>query len=149
MCLQFGNPLGVEFQGSVTKGIISGVNRTFMFSENGKEFFVEDLIQTDASINPGNSGGPLINDDGEVIGINTVKLTTAEGIGFAVPINVVKPIIKKLENDGEFEEASLGIYAYDSEIVPYLENGIEFENGIYVAKVDGYGPLRTCRNKKR
>ena len=59
---------------------------------------MEDLIQTDAGINPGNSGGPLINSKGEVIGINTVKITEAEGIGFAVPINIVKPIIESFSN---------------------------------------------------
>ena len=78
-----------------------------MFEEDGKEVFMEDLIQTDASINPGNSGGPLINDRGEVIGINTVKITSAEGIGFAVPINIVKNVIESFENEEKFEEASL------------------------------------------
>lgn len=138
--LAVGNPLGIEFQGTVTKGIISGLNRTFSFKEGDEEFFMEDLIQTDASINPGNSGGPLINSEGRVVGINTVKLSEAEGIGFAVPINVVKPIIERLENDDEFREASLGIYAYDREAIPYMDASVEIDRGIYVTSIDEYGP---------
>ena len=79
-----------------------------------------DLIQTDATINPGNSGGPLIYPNGEVIGINSVKITSAEGIGFAIPINVVKPVIEKFVNNGGFDEATLGIYAYDESVAKYL-----------------------------
>ena len=92
-----GNPIGYEFQRTVTSGIISGLERTIKIEENDKNYYMENLIQTDATINLGNSGGPLINENGEVIGINSVKITTAEGIGFAIPINNVKPIIKKLE----------------------------------------------------
>ena len=91
-----GNPIGYEFQRTVTSGIISGLERTIKIEENDKNYYMENLIQTDATINLGNSGGPLINEKGEVIGINSVKITTAEGIGFAIPINNVKPIIKKL-----------------------------------------------------
>ena len=96
---------------------------------------MSNLIQTDATINPGNSGGPLINNNGEIIGINTVKITSAEGIGFAVPINVVKPIIEKLEREGIFEEASIGIFAYDKNVIPYLNSNIKFDTGIYVAQI--------------
>ncbi|MBQ9313479.1 MAG: trypsin-like peptidase domain-containing protein [Clostridia bacterium] len=131
-----GNPLGVEFQRTTTKGIISGVNRTLTFEENGKKIFMEDLIQTDASINSGNSGGPLINENGEVIGINTVKITTAEGIGFAVPINIVKPIIESFIEKNSFIEVNLGIYAYDKEIVKYVNSKITIDNGIYVTNVN-------------
>lgn len=101
-----------------------------------------DLIQTDATINPGNSGGPLIYPNGEVIGINTVKISSAEGIGFAVPINIVKPIIESLKNTGSFEEASIGIYAYDKEVIPYLSSNsnVNFEKGIYVAQITKNGP---------
>lgn len=138
--IAIGNPLGIEFQGTTTKGIISGLNRTFMFEENGEKFFMESLIQTDASINPGNSGGPLIDVNGNVIGINTVKLTEAEGIGFAVPINVVKPVIDSFEKDERFEEAILGIYAYDSSVTPYMNANLLMESGIYVSQIDKYGP---------
>ena len=94
-----------------------------------------DLIQTDATINPGNSGGPLIKPDGTVIAVNSVKITSAEGIGFAVPINVIKPVVQKFIETGNFEEATIGIFAYDKNVIPYLNNGIKFENGIYVEEV--------------
>lgn len=77
-----GNPIGIEFQRTVTAGIVSGINRTIKIEEEAKTSYMEDLIQTDATINPGNSGGPLINRDGEVIGINSIKITAAEGIRF-------------------------------------------------------------------
>lgn len=138
--IAIGNPLGVEFQGSTTKGIISGLDRTFLFEENNEKIFMESLIQTDASINPGNSGGPLIDVNGNVIGINTIKLNDAEGIGFAIPINVVKPVIEKFESNDKFEEATLGIYAYDSAIIPYVNTNILIDKGIYISKIDDYGP---------
>lgn len=141
--IAIGNPLGLEFKGTCTKGIVSGVNRTFLFEDDGEEFFMEDLIQTDASINPGNSGGPLIDEYGRVIGINTIKLEEAEGIGFAIPINVVKPLIEKLEESDVISEAYLGIYAYDKEIIPYMDNSLEIDEGIYITEIDEYGP---CRN---
>ena len=138
--IAIGNPLGVEFQGTTTKGIISGLDRTFLFEENNEKIFMESLIQTDASINPGNSGGPLIDVNGNVIGINTIKLNEAEGIGFAIPINVVKPVIEKFESNDKFEEATLGIYAYDSAIIPYVNTNILIDKGIYISKIDDYGP---------
>lgn len=130
-----GNPIGYEFQRTVTAGIISAVNRTIRIDENEISTYMEDLIQTDATINPGNSGGPLINPDGNVIGITTVKITSAEGIGFAVPINIVKPIIESYLKEDKFEEASLGIFAYDKEIIPYLNEKNETKKGIYVAQI--------------
>ncbi len=135
-----GNPIGYEFQRTVTAGIISGVNRTIKFEENGNTVYMSNLIQTDATINPGNSGGPLINLAGEMIGINTVKITSAEGIGFAVPINIVKPIIEKLMQTSNFEEAYLGIFAYDKNVIPYLDADINFTSGIYIAQIALDGP---------
>ncbi len=135
-----GNPIGYEFQRTVTSGIISGVNRTIKIEEEERSSYLEDLIQTDATINPGNSGGPLINADGEVIGVNSIKITSAEGIGFASPINLIKPILQSYLQTGEFEEASLGIYAYDKEVIPYLDNTINIEEGIYVIDVIPNGP---------
>ena len=130
-----GNPIGYEFQRTVTSGIISAVNRTIKLEEEGTTTYMEDLIQTDATINPGNSGGPLINPDGLIIGINTVKITSAEGIGFAVPINIVKPIIERYMKEGKFEEASLGIFAYDTEIIPYINGDTDIQKGIYIAQI--------------
>lgn len=137
-----GNPIGYEFQRTVTSGIISGVNRTIKLEENNKSVYMENLIQTDATINPGNSGGALINSNGEMIGINSVKITSAEGIGFAIPVNVIKPIIEKFVNENKFDEGYIGIFAYDKEVIPYLDSSIEFENGIYVVDISIDGPAK-------
>lgn len=78
-----GNPIGFEFQRTVTKGIISGLNRTIKIENDIESTYMEDLIQTDATINEGNSGGALISKEGYLIGINTIKISSAEGMGFA------------------------------------------------------------------
>jgi len=135
-----GNPIGYEFRKTVTSGIISALNRTIKIDENDSTSYISDLIQTDATINPGNSGGPLVNERGEVIGINTVKITSAEGIGFAVPINVVKPVINSFRQNGNFEEATLGIYAYDGDVANYLNLKSKLNRGVYVSKVISNGP---------
>lgn len=123
-----GNPLGLTFQRTVTSGIISAMNRTI--GEEGG-VFMEDLLQTDASINPGNSGGPLININGEVIGMNTVKVTSAEGMGFAIPINLAKPILKSIEEKGSFATPIIGIQGVDKQMAGFTTN-IKVDNGIYV-----------------
>ena len=130
-----GNPIGYEFQRTVTSGIISATDRTVRIDENDQSVYMEDLIQTDATINPGNSGGPLINLDGNVIGITSVKITSAEGIGFAVPINITKPIIESYMKEDKFEEATLGIFAYDKNIIPYIDEKAEVTQGIYVGQI--------------
>ena len=131
-----GNPIGFEFQRTVTSGIISAVNRTIKFDEDDEETYMEDLIQTDATINPGNSGGPLVNADGQVIGINGVKITSAEGIGFAIPINSIKSVINSFNTIGKFEEASLGVFAFDKNVLGYIDEDFKFDEGIYVARVN-------------
>lgn len=136
-----GNPIGIEFQRTVTKGIISGINRTIKIENSEDGNYMEDLIQTDATINEGNSGGPLVNENGELIGVNTVKINDAEGIGFAVPINIIKPILEQLIKNGKFEEAYLGIFGYDKEVIPYLDSNLKFEHGIYIASIQADGPL--------
>ena len=130
-----GNPIGYEFKRTVTSGIVSALNRTIKIEEGENISYVSDLIQTDATINPGNSGGPLINKYGEVIGINTVKITSAEGIGFAIPINVIKPVVEKIQQTGNFEEATLDIYAYDSEVAEYMKLKNKIITGIYVTQI--------------
>ena len=135
-----GNPIGFEFQRTVTSGIVSATNRTITLEEDGKISYMEDLIQTDATINPGNSGGPLINASGEVMGVNTVKITSAEGIGFAVPINTVKTIVRKFATEGKFKEATLGIFAYDKNVIPYLNSNLQLDNGIYIVQVKVNSP---------
>lgn len=97
LAVAIGNPLGQEFAGTVTSGIISALNRSV--TVDNKQL---TLIQTDAAINPGNSGGPLVNQYGEVIGINTVKISSSEleGLGFAIPMDEAKPIINDLLQSG-------------------------------------------------
>ena len=133
----YGNPIGYEFRRTVTSGIISAKSRTIKIEEE-EESYMTDLIQTDATINPGNSGWPLITPEGEVIGINTIKISSAEGIGFAIPINLVKPVIEGFVANGSFEEASLGILAIDKEVIPYLDKSfnINIDNGIYVVEIE-------------
>jgi serine protease Do len=136
-----GNPIGFEFRRTVTSGIISAKSRTIRLQENNNETYMFGLIQTDATINPGNSGGPLIYPNGDVIGINTVKISSAEGIGFAVPIDVVKNVIESFKNNDSFDEASIGIYAYDKDVIPYMNSSnSNFSQGIYVAKIVVKGP---------
>lgn len=111
--MAIGNPLGLEFSGSVTQGIISGVNRTVPVDINrdGVPDWNAEVIQTDAAINPGNSGGALVNIAGQVIGINSMKIaqSAVEGIGFSIPINYVIPIIEDLERYGEVKRPSMGV----------------------------------------
>ena len=130
-----GNPIGYEFQRTVTSGIISAESRALKFKENNTDILMTDLIQTDADINPGNSGGPLINTKGEVIGINSLKIDSAEGIGFAVPINIIKPIIEKFDKTGKFEEPTIGISGYDKNVIPYLDKDISITSGVYVENI--------------
>ena len=139
-----GNPIGYEFRRTVTSGIISALNRTIKVEENNRSIYMSDLIQTDATINPGNSGGPLVNSNGEVIGVNTVKITSAEGIGFAIPINVIKPIIESFVKTGKFEEAILGVYVYDEDIAQYLLLESDITDGIYVSEVMENGPANSA-----
>lgn len=144
-----GNPIGYEFQRTVTGGIISAVDRTVKIKNEDETYsYMSNLIQTDATINPGNSGGPLIDDKGNVIGINTIKITTAEGIGFAIPINIIKPIINKYEKGGEFKEAYLGIFAYDGSVMSYIDENINLANGVYIEKITDDGPARETELKK-
>ena len=135
-----GNPLGLEFQRTVTSGIISALNRTIQIDTDQGPNYMEDLIQTDASINPGNSGGPLLNARGEVVGINTIKVTSAEAIGFAIPINVARPIVSRFVNTGQFTEAYMGLFAYDKSVIPYVDGNLKIDNGVYVAHIDDNSP---------
>ena len=135
-----GNPIGYEFQRTVTSGIISAMDRTIKFEEDEKEIYMEDLIQTDATINPGNSGGPLVNAEGQVIGINGVKITSAEGISFAIPINSTKNVINSFEKNGKFEEPTLGVFAFDKKVLGYMDTNLAFSEGIYVAVVNKNSP---------
>ncbi len=143
-----GNPIGYEFKRTVTSGIISAVNRTIKIEEGEAESYISDLIQTDATINPGNSGGPLINSKGEAIGINTVKITSAESIGFAIPINVIKPVVESFIQNGRFEEATLGIFAYDNEVAEYMKLKHKSTSGIYISQILPNGPASNVNLKE-
>lgn len=103
-----GNPLGTDLTGTVTHGIISGKNR-----EIAIDGYIFKVLQTDAAINPGNSGGALVNGKGELIGINNAKDQSAEGIGFAIPINVARPIIEQLIQFGGISRPMMGISTVD------------------------------------
>lgn len=106
LAVAIGSPLGTNYAGSVTAGIISGLNRELYVGNRTMK-----LIQTDAAINPGNSGGALVNSEGKVIGINTLKLVESkvEGMGFAIPINEAKPIIEQLIKNKKVLRPYLGI----------------------------------------
>ncbi|HLR16076.1 MAG TPA: trypsin-like peptidase domain-containing protein [Bacillota bacterium] len=144
-----GNPLGVDFSGSVTKGIISGLNRPVKVDTTGDRTpdWVMEVIQTDAAINPGNSGGALVNANGEVIGINSMKVNeqAVEGIGFAIPMDEAIPVIEQLENDGEVSRPFVGISGTHISQVPqqYVQNiqiPEDVEEGIVVANVQSGSP---------
>lgn len=135
LAIAIGNPLGLTLQRTVTAGIISALERMVSVEDGEGTVLMQDLIQTDASINPGNSGGPLINSKGEIIGINTVKASQAEAIGFAIPINIAKPIIKTLVEKGRFDEPYIGIEGIDKDIAMILDMNIPREGGIYINKV--------------
>lgn len=131
-----GNPINDGFEKSVSKGIISGLNRNIEFEEQGKVYYLTNLIQTDASVNFGNSGGALVNTQGQLIGICTIKITSAEGIAFAVPADVVKPIINILEKEEKYIEPRMGIRAYDKYSIDKLNVGKNLNTGVYVAEVN-------------
>ncbi|KXH80963.1 2-alkenal reductase [Sporosarcina sp. HYO08] len=120
--IAIGNPLGLGFAGSVTVGVLSGKDRTIPidFDNNGTIDWQADALQTDAAINPGNSGGALINMGGQLIGINSMKISQAavEGIGLAIPINVAIPIIEHLETTGEVLRPTMGVTLMDLRSVP-------------------------------
>lgn len=129
-----GNPISLQYERTVTSGIVSALNRSLMAENN---LVAENLIQTDATINSGNSGGPLCNGSGEVIGINAYKDSQGEGIGFAIPVNILKPIINKIVATGSFKPIVIGVNGYDAKQAYYMTNTkVDFTNGVYVYSVD-------------
>ena len=129
--IAIGTPLSKDFAQTVTKGVVSAVGRT-VTTDNGKQV---NLIQTDAAINQGNSGGPLVNAQGQVIGINTLKLAGgAEGIGFAIPINEVKSKLDVLSKP----ILTLGVKV--REINEQLSKKYDLPEGIYVVEVVSFSP---------
>lgn len=123
--IAIGNPLGLGFSGSVTVGVVSGKDRSIPidFDDDGNVDWHADVLQTDAAINPGNSGGALMNLAGQLIGINSMKISeeTVEGIGLAIPINLAEPVIQSLEQHGEVIRPTMGVTLIDLAIIPTEE----------------------------
>lgn len=138
--IAIGNPLGLEFQGSVTAGVISALHRTLNVEEQRIP-----LIQTDAAINPGNSGGALVDADGYVIGINSEKIaqTGVEGMGFAIPINQAKPILEELIKNGKVDRPYLGMWVLDKEMAARYGYALNAD-GLYVARLADGGPAQVA-----
>lgn len=143
--IAIGNPLGLEFSGSVTSGVVSGTDRAVPVDLNGDgtEDWQAEVLQTDAAINPGNSGGALVNLAGQLIGINSMKIATSqvEGIGFSIPINSALPVIRQLEATGEMVRPAMGITLMDLAQVPstYREDTLnlpeDVTGGVVVSSV--------------
>ena len=135
--IAIGNPLGLEFKGSVTAGVISALNRSI---EIGERKF--KLIQTDAAINPGNSGGALVNADGVVVGINSAKISIAgvEGIGFSIPINTARPILQSIIEKGHVVRPYLGVGIMDRNTAAAYGYEFNIDKGVYLVKVGKTGP---------
>lgn len=152
-----GNPLGSEFAGSVTKGIISGLNRSVEVDTKGDKQadWVTEVLQTDAAINPGNSGGALVDTNGKVIGINSMKVAqqAVEGIGLAIPSNTAQPIMKDLEEKGEVKRPTLGIATAPlNRVPPEVQQEIELpkdvRSGMVIANVDSDSPAENAGLEK-
>ena len=139
-----GSPLGLEFSGTATEGILSAVNRTISVDTSAGEWAL-DVLQTDAAINPGNSGGALVNYAGELIGINSLKIAQGgvEGIGFAIPSNDVIPLVDEMIQNGTVERPYLGIQMASISDVPgeYVQDLPEkVTGGIILASVEQNAP---------
>lgn len=134
--IAIGNPLGLDFYGSVTVGVISGTDRAVPvdLDGDGTEDWQSEVLQTDAAINGGNSGGALVNINGELIGINSMKIAeeSVEGLGFAIPINTVIPIIQQLEEKGQVIRPAMGISLMDLTDIPafYQAQTLQLPDGI-------------------
>ncbi|MGP1908785.1 S1C family serine protease [Metabacillus sp. JX24] len=150
-----GNPLGLDFSRTVTEGIISGTDRTVPI-ETSEGNWDLSVIQTDAAINPGNSGGPLLNMSGQVIGINSLKITQdgVEGIGFAIPSNDLQPIVDELLEKGKVDRPFLGVGLIDLSQVPeqYRTNTLKLPNdvteGVFVQGVSPGSPASEAGMKE-
>lgn len=136
--LAIGTPLTLQFKHTVTKGIISALNRTLEVDSMGGASYLQNLIQHDASINPGNSGGPLITLDGKVVGINTLKASEGEGIGFAIPIEVGQKITQKVVQNNNYVAPYIGVFGFDADIASYYGE-TDLKKGVYVISLDKYG----------
>ncbi|MEY9971629.1 serine protease Do [Lysinibacillus sp. RC46] len=134
--IAIGNPLGLEFYGSVTTGVVSGKDRSVPVDINndGTIDWQQEVLQTDAAINPGNSGGALVNIAGELVGINSMKIaqSSVEGLGFSIPINSAIPIIEELEKNGEMKRPTMGIkiLADLTDIPSFYQQNLKLPNDV-------------------
>jgi serine protease Do len=137
LAIAIGNPLGMEFNRSVTVGAISGLDRVLRIGDGYMR-----LVQTDAVINPGNSGGPLINGGAQVIGLNSAKLNVeaVEGMGFAIPSNQVKRIVTEIMETGKVRRAFAGLSLMDRTEARIYKPTVKIDRGIYVSDVVSGGP---------
>ena len=149
--IAIGSPLGSEFATSVTQGIVSATNRSVAtdVDGDGQEDWVVTAIQTDAAINPGNSGGALINSAGQLIGINSMKISksSVEGMGFAIPSNEVAAIIKQLETNGKITRPALGISmvnlsSVNERVIEQLNLPKDVKSGVVIAEVMANGSAK-------
>ena len=132
-----GNPLWIEGGATVTAGVVSGLGRS---TEQEGLPVLHNLIQTDAAINPGNSGGPLVDLGGRVIGINTAVIASAHGIGFAIPINAARPVMKALVAGRRLTRTSLGLLAVSLRPQLAYVYDLPLERGALVRRVEPGGP---------
>lgn len=139
IAIAIGNPLGLQH--TVTAGVVSALGRTLRAS-NGR--LIDDVIQTDASLNPGNSGGPLVNSLGQVIGVNTAMIPTAQGICFAVSSNLAAFVAGKLIMDGKVKRAYLGIAGQLVNLTERIiaANRLEKKTGVYIFEIEPDAPVR-------
>jgi len=133
LAIAMGDPLG-QYPGSVTSGIVSGLDRTVVVSDrrSGEATRLSHLIQTDAAINPGNSGGPLLDGDGKVIGIDTAQAGAAQGIGFAIPIDLAKPIIAQVLAGKDIARPYIGIQYLVLDAQVAADNNLSVNNGAWI-----------------
>lgn len=137
--IAIGTPIDLQFQQTVTKGIVSALNRTVAVDTDLGESYLQDLIQHDASINPGNSGGPLVKNKGQVIGINTLKVDSAEGLGFAIPTCAAQNVINHIVADGEYITPYLGVFGVDKLMGKFYGRDIS-RDGVLINNMDSSGP---------
>lgn len=137
-----GNALG-QFQNTVTTGVISAKDRKIQASDStsSQTETLSNLLQTDAAINPGNSGGPLVNLAGQVIGINTAVASDAQGIGFAIPINLAKTAIESIKKTGRIVRPYLGIRYFEITPVIAKENNLSVDHGALIQRGQGLTDL--------